>query len=76
MTEAQPKMSAHKALAAAVVAGLTSFIAAVQASPDLSSMGVADWLIIVASAVVAGGTVYMVPNQVVDTPGDSGDEPN
>lgn len=53
----------HKAWAAAVVAALTSLLATLQGRTDLGTMGTADWLIVVLSAVVAGATVWAVPNQ-------------
>jgi hypothetical protein len=59
-------MTAHKAWVGAVVAALTTFIATVQASGDVNDLGLVDWLIVGASAVVAGLSVYAVPNQPKD----------
>lgn len=55
-------MTAHKAYVAALVAALTSFVATVQGRTDLDTMSALDWLVIVLSAIVAGLTVYSVPN--------------
>lgn len=55
-------MTANKAYVAAVVAALTSFVATVQGRTDIESMRFVDWLIVVLSALIAGATVYIVPN--------------
>ena len=55
--------SATKAWVAAVVAGLTSLVATIQGRTDLETMGALDWLIVVVSAIVAGLTVWTIPNQ-------------
>lgn len=60
MTDA---MNANKAWVAAVAAGLTSMLATLQGRTDLDTMRLVDWLIVVLSAVVAGMTVYVVPNR-------------
>jgi hypothetical protein len=53
-------MTAHKAILAAVLAGLSSLVAAlVEANP----VTFREWLLVVLSAVVAGLTVYAVPNR-------------
>ena len=56
-------MTAHKAVVAAVVAALTSLIATITGRTDLDTMGAVDWLIVVVSAIVAGLSVYAVPNK-------------
>ena len=56
-------MTPTKAVLAAVLAGLSSFVATVSGRTDVDTMSVVDWLIIVLSAVVAGLTVYIVPNR-------------
>lgn len=56
-------MGASKAWVAAIIAGLTSFVATVQGRTDIDTMRVVDWLIVVVSALVAGLTVYSVPNK-------------
>lgn len=61
-------MTAHKAWVGALVAALTTFIASVQANGDVDNLGLADWLIVAAAALVAGLTVYAVPNQPKDPP--------
>jgi len=55
--------TANKAWLAAVVAAAASFVATVQGRTDLDTMKSADWVIVVLSALVAGATVYMVPNK-------------
>lgn len=55
--------TANKAWVAALIAALASVVATVQGRTDLDTMKPVDWVIVVLSAVVAGGTVYMVPNQ-------------
>jgi hypothetical protein len=55
--------TATKAWVGAVVAALASLVATVQGRTDLDTMRVVDWLIVVVSAVVAGLTVYTIPNQ-------------
>lgn len=56
-------MTAHKAWVGALVTALTTFIASVQANGDVDNLGPVDWLLVVVSALVAGLTVYAVPNQ-------------
>ena len=56
-------MSTNKAVLAAVAAGLASLVATLQGRTDVANMGAVDWLIVVVSAVVAGLTVYLVPNR-------------
>ena len=56
-------MTPTKAVLAAILAGLSSFVATVSGRTDVDTMSVVDWLIIVLSAVVAGLTVYIVPNR-------------
>lgn len=48
---------------AAVVAALTTFLAMVQDRTTVDTMGRVEWLIVVVSSVVAGLTVYLVPNK-------------
>lgn len=55
--------TAHKAYIAAVIAALTTLVASIQGRPELDTLSVVDWLIIVVSAVLAGLTVYAVPNK-------------
>lgn len=56
-------LTANKAWLAAVVTGLASFTATVQGRTDLDTMKTVDWLIVILSAVVAGVTVYQMPNK-------------
>lgn len=56
-------MTAHKAWVAALITALTTFVASVQGTEDVNTLNGWDWLIVVLSAVVAGLTVYAVPNQ-------------
>lgn len=56
-------MSANKAVLAAVVAGLASLVATVQGRTDVDTMKAIDWIIVVLSAIIAGMTVYIVPNK-------------
>lgn len=56
--------TAHKAWVAAAAAFLTSLVATLQGRTDLETMGAVDWLIVLLAAVLAGLTVYAVPNQV------------
>jgi len=53
-------MTPTKAVLAAILAGLSSFVAG---RTDVDTMSVVDWLIIIVAAVVAGLTVYVVPNK-------------
>ena len=53
-------MTANKAILAAVAAGLTAFVAAVSEQAPVSYR---EWILVVLSAVVAGLTVYLVPNK-------------
>ncbi len=52
-----------KAVIAAVLVALTALLATLQGRTDLESMGVIAWLIVVVSAIVAGLTVYTIPNK-------------
>lgn len=56
-------MTANKAWVAAVVAALTSLVATLQGRTDLDTMRAVDWVIVVLSALIAGLTVYVVPNK-------------
>jgi len=56
-------MTPTKAVLAAVLAGLSSFVATVSGRTDVDTMSAVDWLIIIVAAVVAGLTVYVVPNR-------------
>ena len=56
-------MTPTKAVLAAILAGLSSFVATVSGRTDVDTMSVVDWLIIIVAAVVAGLTVYVVPNR-------------
>lgn len=55
--------NANKAWIAALVAALTTFVATVQGRTDVDTMGAVDWLIVVLSAVIAGASVWAVPNK-------------
>lgn len=55
-------MTTAKAIVAAVVAALAAFVASVQGTENVDSLGWVGWLVIVLSAVVAGGVTYLVPN--------------
>lgn len=55
-------MNANKAWIAAVTAALASLVATLQGRTDLDTMRAVDWIIVVLSAVVAGLTVYAIPN--------------
>jgi hypothetical protein len=52
-----------KAIVGAVVAALTTFVASIQGRPEIENLGTVDWLIIIVSAVVAGLSVFAVPNK-------------
>lgn len=56
-------MSATKAWVAAAVATLASLVATLQGRTDLDTMRAVDWLIVLASALAAGGTVWAAPNK-------------
>ena len=56
-------MTPTKAVLAAILAGLSSFVATVSGRTDVDTMSAVDWLIIIVAAVVAGLTVYVVPNR-------------
>lgn len=56
-------MTANKAWVAALIAALAAVVATIQGRTDLDTMKPVDWLIVVLSAVVAGGSVYTVPNK-------------
>lgn len=56
-------MTTNKAWVAAALAALTSLVATVQGRTDLDTMKATDWLIVVVSAIVAGLTVWSVPNK-------------
>ena len=58
-----PATSPAKAVLAAIAAALASFLATVQGRTDLDTMKAIDWIIVIASAAVAGLTVYLVPNK-------------
>lgn len=56
----------HKAVIAAALAGIAALVASLAAgSPDT----VVEWVVIVGSAVVAGGSTYAVPNRAKDEAG-------
>jgi hypothetical protein len=52
-----------KAIIAAVIAAVGTFVATVQGRTDLQTMTLVDWLIVVLSSVIAGATVFQIPNQ-------------
>lgn len=54
---------ANKAWIAVLVAAAASFTATVQGRTDLDTMSPIDWVIVVLGTLVAGATVYMVPNK-------------
>ena len=56
-------MSTNKAILAAIAAGLASLVATLQGRTDLDTLSATGWLIVVVSAVVAGLSVYLVPNR-------------
>ena len=56
-------MTPTKAVLAAILAGLSSLVATVSGRTDVDTMSAVDWLIVIVSAVVAGLTVYVVPNR-------------
>lgn len=55
--------TANKAILGAVLAGLATIIATLQAASN--DMGAMDWIIVVLSAIVTGLGVYLVPNRPV-----------
>lgn len=58
--------SSNKAILAAVIAALASFIASVQGHPQVETLKLIDWVLIVCSAILAGLVVYRVPNRPRD----------
>ena len=57
-TRTQP----YKAIVGFVLAFLTALYATLQGRPDLDSMRVLDWLIVVLGAVVTAGGVWVTTN--------------
>ncbi len=57
-----PASTNLKAIVAAVITGLSALVASLNATPDTGSLHVVDWVIIILSAVVAGGVVWRAPN--------------
>ena len=53
-------MNANKAILAALIAGLSSLVAALT---EANPVTFREWLLVVLSALVAGLTVYAVPNR-------------
>jgi hypothetical protein len=62
-----PATSPTKAVLAAILTALASFLATVQGRTDLPGMKAIDWIIVLISAAVAGLTVYLVPNTPTGT---------
>ena len=58
-----PATSPTKAVLAAILAAIASFLATVQGRTDLPGMHAIDWIIVLLSAAVTGLTVYIVPNK-------------
>lgn len=56
----------YKAIAAFVLTFIGALVASIQGRPDVDSLKVIDWLIIVGSALVTAGTVYGVTNPPVE----------
>ena len=56
-------MTPTKAVLAAILAGLSTFVATVSGRTDVDTMSAVDWLIVIVSAIVAGLAVYTVPNR-------------
>lgn len=55
----------YKAVAAFVLTFIGALIASIQGRPDIDSLKLIDWLIIVGSALVTSGAVYGVTNPPV-----------
>ena len=58
-----PATSPTKAILAAILAGLVSLVTALQDRTSLDTLNAFGWLLVLLSAVVAGLTVYLVPNR-------------
>lgn len=58
-----PAQSANKAILAAILAALVSLVTALQDRTSLETMKALDWVLVVLAAIVAGLTVYVVPNR-------------
>jgi len=54
---------ANKALVGFVFGFLTSLVAQVQDKTEFSDLSPLQWVVVVLSAVVTAGAVYLVPNQ-------------
>lgn len=52
----------YKAVAAFFLTFLGALLATIQGRPDLESMKVIDWFIVVGSALVTAGAVYGITN--------------
>jgi len=57
-----------KSVIVAVLAGLTAFLATVHGRTDLDTMKVLDWVIVLVASLVAGLTVYAIPEKPKDVP--------
>ena len=60
-----PATKPYKAVVTFVLTFLGALIASVQGRTDLDTLKPVDWMIIVGSAVVTAGAVYIVPNPPV-----------
>ena len=52
----------YKSVVAFVVAFGSALITSIQGRTDLNTMGVQQWIVVVLSALVVAGTVYVTPN--------------
>jgi hypothetical protein len=57
-----PPSQPYKAIVAAILTGLSAILLDLQGRETLEGMGVKEWLIVLLSAIVAGGVTYVVPN--------------
>lgn len=57
-----PSTKPYKAIVTFVLTFLAALLATVQGRTDLESMKAVDWLIVVVSAAVTAGAVYITPN--------------
>ena len=56
-------MSAAKAIVAFVLAFCGSVVAQVQDKTEFSDLSVLQWLVVLMTAVVTAGGVYLIPNK-------------
>jgi len=52
----------YKSIVGFVVAFATALVTTIQGRTDLNTMGVQQWIVVVLSALVVAGTVYVTPN--------------